>query len=303
MATASDSYHDGYVGFVYLAHCTAESVHWGQSARVVGDPRDHRRLSDGAVRQAPAVPQAAAESAAVTERKSRTAAARLYAPGRTSERRLLHRVRPPYRHCWSTPAHRGAADSDTPRPGALPHVALTESVVCYDTAARRSSSTGARREQHSRCRRTIIVHKGAVHYAKIHVHESETPYFLPGEDSCVVSIDGTCVGVAICADTGHASDAATVAARGAQLYVASVMKTDAEILDHARKMKQRAMSHRMAALTANYAGSSGRRQSAGKTAFWDERGHLVARVEANDEALLVARSKMGHWHGEILTFR
>lgn len=149
----------------------------------------------------------------------------------------------------------------------------------------------------------VVSPQGTVHYAKIHVHESETPYFLPGEDSCVVSIDGTCVGVAICADTGHASHAATVAARGAQLYVASVMKTDAEILDHARKMKQYAMSQRMAALTANYAGSSGRRQSAGKSAFWDERGHLVARVDSNVEALLVARSKMGHWHGEIIAFR
>ena len=149
----------------------------------------------------------------------------------------------------------------------------------------------------------VVSPQGIVPYAKVHVHESEAPYFLSGEDSCVVSIARSRVGIAICADTNQASHAAAVAARGAQLYVASVMKTDAEIMDHARKMNQYAMSHRMAALTANYAGSSGRRKSAGKSAFWDERGHLVARVDANVEALLVARSKMGNWHGEIITFR
>ena len=148
----------------------------------------------------------------------------------------------------------------------------------------------------------VVSPQGIVPYAKVHVHESEDPYFLSGEDSCVVSIEGSRVGVAICADTNHASHAATVAAHGARLYVASIMKTEAEVPDHAHKMAQYAASHRMAVLTANYAGSSGRRKSAGKSAFWDERGHLVARVDSNVEALLVARRKIGNWHGEIITF-
>lgn len=147
----------------------------------------------------------------------------------------------------------------------------------------------------------VVTPQGIVPYAKVHVHESEDPYFLSGEDSCVVSIEGSRVGVAICADTNHASHAATVAAHGARLYVASIMKTEAEVPDHAHKMAQYAASHRMAVLTVNYAGSSGRRKSAGKSAFWDERGHLVARVDSNVEALLVARREMGNWHGEIIT--
>ena len=149
----------------------------------------------------------------------------------------------------------------------------------------------------------VVSPQGIVPYAKVHVHESESRYFLSGEDSCVVSIYGSRVGVAICADTSHASHAATVAARGAQLYVASTMETESEIPDHAHKVAQYAASHRMAVLTVNYAGSSGRRKSAGKSAFWDERGHLVTRVDANVEALLVARRKLGSWHGEIISFR
>ena len=149
----------------------------------------------------------------------------------------------------------------------------------------------------------VVSPQETVHYAKIHVHESEAPYFLSGEDNCVVSVAGIRVGVAICADTSRASHAAAVAARGAQLYIASIMKTEAEIPDHSHKMKQYATSHRMAVLTVNYAGSSGRRESAGKSAFWDERGDLVAHVDSNVEALLVVRRDHGHWQGKIMTSR
>lgn len=149
----------------------------------------------------------------------------------------------------------------------------------------------------------VVSPQGIVDYAKIHVHESEYPYFLSGEDGRVVSIHGSRVGVAICADTSHASHAAAMAARGASIYVASIMKTADEILDHSQKMKDYATSHRMAVLTANYAGSSGGRESAGKSSFWDERGDLVARADSGVEALLVAHRDNGYWRGEVITFR
>ncbi len=146
----------------------------------------------------------------------------------------------------------------------------------------------------------VVSPQRTVCYPKTHVHESEAPYFLSGEDSCVVVIDGNRVGIAICADTSYASHAATVASRGAQLYVASVMKTNAEMFDHVRRMNQYAIAHRMGILTANYAGSSGRRESAGKSAFWDERGDLIVQVDSNVESLLVSRRDNGYWNGEII---
>lgn len=138
-------------------------------------------------------------------------------------------------------------------------------------------------------------------YAKVHVHESEAEYFAPGESRCVVSINGVLVGIAICADTSHPSHAASAAERGAELYVASVMKTDAEYRGHARNMKRYATHHGMAALTANYAGSTGGLDSAGKSAFWNEQGNLVAQADSHGEALVVARRDNSEWHGEVIT--
>jgi predicted amidohydrolase len=138
-------------------------------------------------------------------------------------------------------------------------------------------------------------------YAKIHVHESEADYFVPGEQSCVVSIGGVPTGVAICADTSHSAHAAEAAERGAELYVASVMKTEDEYAAHAERLESYAARHRMAVLTANYAGSTGGAASAGRSAVWDQGGHLVARAGAQGEALVVARRDQGRWRGEVIT--
>lgn len=54
-------------------------------------------------------------------------------------------------------------------------------------------------------------------------------------------------------------------------------------------------------MTANYAGSTGGSDSAGTSAFWDERGGLVARADAEGESLVVARQDNGEWRGEVIT--
>lgn len=137
-------------------------------------------------------------------------------------------------------------------------------------------------------------------YAKIHVHESEEETFERGRESCVVPIGGVPTGIAICADTSHPAHAAEAAERGARLYVASVMKTEAEYRAHAHRLRQYAERHGMAVLTANYAGSTGGSESAGKSAFWDERGRLVARADSKGEALVVAERDQGRWRGEVV---
>lgn len=56
-----------------------------------------------------------------------------------------------------------------------------------------------------------------------------------------------------------------------------------------------------ATLTANYGGSTGGLESAGKSAVWDERGALVARAPARGDALVIARYAAGRWRGEVVT--
>ena len=138
-------------------------------------------------------------------------------------------------------------------------------------------------------------------YAKMHVHESEQPYFASGVQSCTVDVRGSTIGVAVCADTGFPSHAAEAAACGAQLYVASVMKTESEFAAHAEKLAGYALRHQMAVLTSNYAGVSGGSVSAGRSGFWDERGRLVVQSANNRRALVLARRSEDGWSGEVIS--
>jgi len=137
-------------------------------------------------------------------------------------------------------------------------------------------------------------------YAKIHVHESEAHAFAAGREPLVLGIGGVPVGFAICADASHASHAATLADLGAELYVASVMKTAEEYPAHAERLAGHAARHRMAVLTANYAGSTGGAVSAGRSALWNEAGSLVVQAVSNDPALVIGRREADVWRGEVI---
>lgn len=146
----------------------------------------------------------------------------------------------------------------------------------------------------------LISPERSVAYAKIYVHESEDEYFAAGENGCVVSIRGVLTGIAICADTNFPAHAADAAGRGAEIYIASVMKTASKYPGHADKLKEYATRHGMAVMTVNYAGSTGNKVSAGRSAIWNERGELVGQAGPTGEALLIARRDKGTWHGEVV---
>jgi predicted amidohydrolase len=146
----------------------------------------------------------------------------------------------------------------------------------------------------------LIGPESSVCYAKIHVHASETPFFAAGNRTRVVSIAGVPIGVAICADTSDPTHAASISRGAAELYAASVMKTQAEFPAHARRLRQYAIDHGMAVLTANYAGSSGGSESAGRSTIWDELGRVVAQAPSNAKALVIARRVEERWHGDVL---
>jgi predicted amidohydrolase len=141
---------------------------------------------------------------------------------------------------------------------------------------------------------------GTETYAKVHVHVSEAPYVAAGATGRVVDVGGVATGLAICRDTMIPAHAAEAAGRGAELYVAGVMKTVDEYPAHAEAMARHASDHGMATLTANYTGTSGGEPAAGRSAVWDERGRLVAEAPPAGEVLVVARRTATGWSAEVV---
>lgn len=140
-------------------------------------------------------------------------------------------------------------------------------------------------------------------YAKVHVHESELADFMSGDLCRVVTVRNVPIGLAICADTSHASHPAEAAAQGARLYVSSIMKTEAEYPAHAQRLQNYAVQHGMAMLTANYATPSGGRDTAGKSALWNERGELLAQAGVKGSSLVIGSCIGGDWRGEALNIQ
>ena len=138
-------------------------------------------------------------------------------------------------------------------------------------------------------------------YRKEHVHKSEEG-FTSGPGGTVWKVGDATVAMAICADASHPSHAASAAERGANIYAASVMIEDDAYARKTALLQQYAERYRMAVLMANYSGSTGGLESAGKSAVWSEDGRLVASSSACDEVLVIGRKENGVWDGLVIPF-
>ncbi|HYI97248.1 MAG TPA: carbon-nitrogen hydrolase family protein [Bryobacteraceae bacterium] len=136
-------------------------------------------------------------------------------------------------------------------------------------------------------------------YTKEHVHESEVG-FTSGPGGKVLEVGDSMVALAICADASYPSHAARAAERGANVYAASVMIEEDAYLRKTALLQTYALQHGMAVLMANYSGSTGGLESAGKSAVWAEDGRLIVSSSGRDEVLVIGRKENGVWNGSVI---
>lgn len=141
---------------------------------------------------------------------------------------------------------------------------------------------------------------GTATYTKHHLHPGEEAHFSPGTQGCLIDLKGTTVGLAICADTTHASHARNAARHGAQLYAAGVLISEAGYEDDVALLEQFAEEHAMAVVMANFSSPSGGCISAGKSAIWNERGERIVRASGVEDALVIARKSGDNWRGKVI---
>jgi len=138
-------------------------------------------------------------------------------------------------------------------------------------------------------------------YIKNYLHPGEEEYFSPGSrKSCIVSIKGEAVGLAICADVNHASHAEDAAKSGASIYAAGVLMMEG-YHTAAQRLQQYAVEHSMVVLMANYGSPTGGYIPAGKSAIWDETGRLLATANETGTAIVVGTKEQNGWVGTTIT--
>lgn len=134
-----------------------------------------------------------------------------------------------------------------------------------------------------------------VAYTKKHLHDGEERTFVAGDAGPHLDIDGTQVGLAICAEINHASHIRDAVARGAAVYGASSFFTPSGHSDDSRTLLGYAESNRVVVVMANYTGASGGPESAGGSAIGDDTGTLLALAPPAGEYLLTAAQENSRW--------
>lgn len=133
-------------------------------------------------------------------------------------------------------------------------------------------------------------------YRKRYLHAGEERWASAGtSDAASFPLGRERFALAICADTGHAEQAAAAAATGASLYLASVLISEQGYVADCTTLQGHAARHGFGVLMANHGGPSGGYVSAGRSAFWNAEGQLSAphRALANSCWCCTAVQKAG----------
>jgi len=139
-------------------------------------------------------------------------------------------------------------------------------------------------------------------YRKHFLHAGEAAHAVPGSAiSHLQPIGAFEAALAICADTTHEEHPAAAHARGASLYLASVLWTPGGYDVDAEMIKGYAARYQFAALVSNHGGPSGGFPSAGRSAFWEPGGRLLGAAPEQGSALLLAEHLDGRWRCETVT--
>lgn len=132
-------------------------------------------------------------------------------------------------------------------------------------------------------------------YTKHYLHRGEEKYFVPGTDNPQIELGNLNASLAICADITHKLHIQSASASGSVLYLPGVFLTPKAYSQETDLLARYARRFGLAVLLANFGGSSGNYQSAGKSACWDNSGNLLAQLPAEGNGVVLAAYRNTTW--------
>ncbi len=124
-------------------------------------------------------------------------------------------------------------------------------------------------------------------YSKQQLHSAEFPYFVNGEKQIIITVDNKKIAPAICYESLQTEHSDNASKLGAEIYVASVAKSQNDIDKAMIHYPAVAKKFSMPVLMANCVGYCGYFQSIGKSAVWTKQGKLAGQLDDKSEAILI----------------
>ena len=123
-------------------------------------------------------------------------------------------------------------------------------------------------------------------YSKQLLHADELPFFTPGTQQQVLRQAEHVLVPAICYESLQPTHAAQAAAAGAQVYLASVAKSQKGVDMACNHYPAMARTHGMTVIMANCVGPADNFVGAGQSAVWNPNGERVCSADAFQQALV-----------------
>jgi predicted amidohydrolase len=138
-------------------------------------------------------------------------------------------------------------------------------------------------------------------YTKQFLHEGEDEFFNSTFDyNPMITIEDQKISFAICADIDHPQHPENAHKRETDIYIASIFFSPNGIPSAYRDLQNYAQKHEMNVLMSNFSGESWGFPSAGQSAFWNNKGELIAQMNDSDSGLLLVEKQGDNWKSKII---
>jgi predicted amidohydrolase len=138
-------------------------------------------------------------------------------------------------------------------------------------------------------------------YTKHFLHEGEEEFFNSSFDyNSMITIENKKISFAICADIDNSLHPENACKKETDIYIASIFFSPNGIPNAHRDLQNYAQIHTMNVLMSNFSGESWGYPSGGKSAFWNNKGELIAELNESDSGLLLVENQNENWTSKIV---
>ncbi len=124
-------------------------------------------------------------------------------------------------------------------------------------------------------------------YSKQQLHADELPYFTQGEEQIILTVNDKKIAPAICYESLQPSHSDNAAKLGAEMYMASVAKSQNGINKAVIHYPAIAKKFLIPVLMSNCIGYYDNFESAGQSSAWTKDGVLAGQLDDKNEGLLI----------------
>ncbi len=124
-------------------------------------------------------------------------------------------------------------------------------------------------------------------YSKQQLHSDELPYFAQGDRQIILKVKDKKIAPAICYESLQPEHAEKAVKFGAEIYLASVAKSQNGIDKALIRFPEVAKKYSMPVLMANCVGFCDNFQSVGTSSAWTKQGELAGQLDDENQGVLI----------------